>query len=284
MPVVTTTTTTTTTSGGQTTTTTTTVTTTGAGAEEGEPPAAASDRCLMNSFGGTISTFPRMSGDFDKEWLSAALNAPVEGFELRYAGEGATALTFVLHSIRYGAGARDGLPSSVAIKIHAESAEQRQGAKDMQLYDKEIYFYTQLHESMPVRTPTPLAVWTHGPDGTDPENHPVEFFALMMSDMTQLDGTEHEVHDISGLDPPRMMTDDDLRALGKLQVRVHNRYWENPLINEPPLSTTRDAFSLDAFRTGLAALEEQWKTAKAGMAAKCKQYGAEGWGDGPEGW
>ena len=198
MPVVTTTTTTTTTSGSQTTTTTTTVTTTaGAGAEEGEPPAAASDRCLMNSFGGTINTFPRMSADFDKEWLSAALNAPVEGFELRYAGEGATALTFVLHSIRYGAGARDDLPSSVAIKIHAESPEQRAGSVGILLYDKEVFFYTKLRDVVDVQSPKPLAIWTDGADGTD-ENKCVEYFALMMEDMTA-DGTM-EVHDISGLD------------------------------------------------------------------------------------
>ena len=82
----------------------------------------------MNSFGGTISTFPRYSKDFDKEWLSAALGAPVESLEMRYAGEGQTALTFVLHDIKYGAGAREGLPSSVAIKIHAESPEQRAGS------------------------------------------------------------------------------------------------------------------------------------------------------------
>ena len=42
-----------------------------------------------------------------------------------------------------------------------------------------------------------------GADGTD-ENKCVEYFALMMEDMTA-DGTM-EVHDISGLDPPRMMT------------------------------------------------------------------------------
>ena len=82
----------------------------------------------MNSFGGTITTFPRYSKDFDKEWLSAALGAPVESLEMRYAGEGQTALTFVLHDIKYGAGAREGLPSSVAIKIHAESPEQRAGS------------------------------------------------------------------------------------------------------------------------------------------------------------
>ena len=155
MSTTTTTTTTTTTADGVTTTTTTTVTTTAAGVEEAEPPAAATDRCLMNTFGGTINTFPRMSADFDKEWLSAALNAPVESFELRYAGEGQTALTFVLHSIEYAAGARDGLPSSVAIKIHAESEGQRTSSSTFRLYDKETYLYTKLQDTVPLRMCAP---------------------------------------------------------------------------------------------------------------------------------
>ena len=155
MSTTTTTTTTTTTADGVTTTTTTTVTMTAAGVEEAEPPAAATDRCLMNTFGGTINTFPRMSADFDKEWLSAALNAPVESFELRYAGEGQTALTFVLHTIKYAAGARDGLPSSVAIKIHAESEGQRTSSSGFRLYDKETYLYTKLQDTVPLRMCAP---------------------------------------------------------------------------------------------------------------------------------
>ena len=75
---------------------------------------------------------------------------------------------------------------------------------------------------MGVKSPKPLAIWTDGADGTD-ENKCVEYFALMMEDMTA-DGTM-EVHDISGLDPPRMMTADDLRSLFKLTVRIHNEFW-----------------------------------------------------------
>lgn len=71
-----------------------------------------------------------MSADFDAAWLSAALNAPVKSFELRYAGEGQTALTFVIHSIVYGGAptASADRPSSVAIKIHAESEPQREAS------------------------------------------------------------------------------------------------------------------------------------------------------------
>ena len=50
---------------------------------------------------------------------------------------------------------------------------------------------------MGVKSPKPLAIWTDGADGTD-EHKCVEYFALMMEDMTA-DGTM-EVHDISGLD------------------------------------------------------------------------------------
>ena len=91
MPTVTTTTTMTSAAGVTTTTTTTTTPADdanggAAGAEEGVPPGG--DVCLMNKFHvegrfDPIQTFPRMSGDFDAAWLSAALGAPVESFELR---------------------------------------------------------------------------------------------------------------------------------------------------------------------------------------------------------
>ena len=64
-----------------------------------------------------------------------------------------------------------------------------------------MFFYTKLRDAVGVKSPKPLAIWTDGADGTD-ENKCVEYFALMMEDMTA-DGTM-EVHDISGLDPPRI--------------------------------------------------------------------------------
>jgi hypothetical protein len=257
MPTTTTTTTTTTSSAGTTTTTTTTTTAAAAAAvstptaEEAVPPASASDRCLVNTFGGTINTFPRMSADFDAAWLSAALNAPVESFEMRYAGEGQTALTFVLHTIKYGAGAKEGLPSSVAIKIHAESETQRAASADILLYDKEIYFYTKLLESVPVTTPKPLAIWT---DGADATGSPIECFALMMEDMS----IEHDVFDATCLNPERTMSLDQIRAANKQQLAIHDRFWNSPLVDVYPLTIPGKGL-LNTMRSGLPDLEGQWE-------------------------
>ena len=147
------------------------------------------------------------------------MNAPVDSCAIRYAGEGQTALTFVLHSIKYGAGASAGLPSSVAIKIHAESAAQREASAEILLYDKEIYFYTKLLDSVPVKTPRPLAIWTDGPDGTDANAPAIKFFALMMEDMS----LEHDVFDATCLNPDRTMCLDQIRTVNKQQVLIHVR-------------------------------------------------------------
>ena len=144
-----------------------------------------------------------------------------------------------------------------------------------------MFFYTKLRDAVGVKSPKPLAIWTDGADGTD-ENKCVEYFALMMEDMTA-DGTM-EVHDISGLDPPRMMTADDLRSLFKLTVRIHNEFWEDPRIHQFPISCSGDKFELGTLRATLPILEGCWKQLRVGMAAKCKEFGAAGWGDGIGGW
>ena len=178
----------------------------------------------------------------------------------------------MLYDIQYGPGAKAGLPPSVAIKIHAESPEQRKASVSLQLYDKEMFFYTKLRDSVPVETPRPLAAWTDGGDGTDAAR-PVEFFALMMQDMTVQDGVEHEVHDISGLDPPRMMDADDVRALGKLQARLHDHFWGVPELEAYPLSAVPGEMSLATFAAGLPTLRQAWDTCKGGLAAKVSPPG-----------
>ena len=91
-----------------------------------------------------------------------------------------------------------------------------------------MYFYTQLLDSVPVKTPRPLAVWTDGSDGTDGSAPAMKCFALMMEDMS----IEHDVRslvraaiptacmltprwmqvfDATCLDPARTMTSEQVR-------------------------------------------------------------------------
>ena len=194
-----------------------------------------------------------------------------------YAGEDQTALTFVLHTIKYGAGAKEGLPSSLAIKIHAEGEPQREASAGILLY--EVYFYTQLLDSVPVKTPRPLAIWTDGSDGTDASAPAMRYFALMMEDMS----IENDVFDSTCLNPDRTMTVDQIRATNKQQLAIHDRFWNSPLIDVYPMTNPGKGI-LDNFRSGLPALEGQWKTMKEQAALKAKKHNADLWGPGLAGW
>merc|ERR1719428_2721989 len=119
----------------------------------------------------------------------------------------------------------------MAIKIHAESEAQRKGTAMAGLYDKEIFFFLHLREKMPVRAPTPLAIWTDGSDGTD-RTKPIEFFALMMEDLSP----DREVFDAVCLDPARTMTVEEKITLVKLQARIHDKYWASKEAESYPLA------------------------------------------------
>ena len=81
-----------------------------------------------------------------------------------------------------------------------------------------------------------------------------------------------------------MMSADDLRSLFKLTVRIHNEFWEEPRINQFPISCSGEKFELGTLRATLPILEGCWKQLRVGMAAKCNEHGAAGWGDGIDGW
>ena len=69
----------------------------------------------------------------------------------------------------------------------------------------------------------------------------------------------------------------------KLQVRLHDTFWESPAITGYPLVVGTGGM-LDNWRGGLDELEGQWAQLKEHGEAKAKKHGAAGWGGGRGGW
>ena len=69
----------------------------------------------------------------------------------------------------------------------------------------------------------------------------------------------------------------------KLQVRLHDTFWESPAIKSYPLVVGTGGM-LDNWRGGLDELEGQWAQLKEHAEAKAKKHGAAGWGGGRGGW
>lgn len=119
------------------------------------------------------------------DWLSAALAAEVTSFESRVCSEGQVAITVVLHDIVYASPEiAKQRPSSLAIKIHPASAESRAFGKESKMFSTEIWVYSDFKTLLAdagVETPETYGIWT---DGGTPGRDKIEFFALMMEDLT----------------------------------------------------------------------------------------------------
>jgi hypothetical protein len=141
--------------------------------------------CLSNKFT-RVTELPMDPEKIEIGWLSAALDAEVESFETRVCSEGQVAITVVLHDIVYAnpTEAYD-RPQSVAVKMHPAAAESRSFGAQGKFFSKELYFYTEFKDFLVaagVEAPETYGIWT---DGGVPGRDVIEFFVLMMEDLTQ---------------------------------------------------------------------------------------------------
>ena len=68
-----------------------------------------------------------------------------------------------------------------------------------------------------------------------------------------------------------------------LCLSQQDKFWDSPLIEQYPMAIPGKGL-LENFRSGLPALEEQWKTLKSQAAIKAAKHDAPGWGGGIGGW
>jgi hypothetical protein len=187
------------------------------------------------------------------EWLSAALHAEVRSFSTRVCSEGQVAITVVLHDIKYVADQPD-RPRSVAIKMHPAAAEGRVFGTMSGLFSTEVWFYTTFHEHLPnTLCPEALGIWT---DGGKPGIDNIEFFALMMEDLT----IKYDSYSVDSSPTPQQVEDIALNTM----VPFHATLWDKcDLVDAHPALVKGDGTLLGDMVFLIEQFSDAWPKVRA---------------------
>jgi len=117
--------------------------------------------------------------------------------------------------------------AQVAVKIHAQDEQALDMVFNMGCYNRELLFYKEIKDKIPLVTPKALAIWTDGKP-LDEEGTNVRFFCLMMDDLVAAGWEPFGV-----VDPPEM---DQLITMVPSLVTLHSTFWEDPIIKQMPIS------------------------------------------------
>jgi hypothetical protein len=158
-----------------------------------------------------MPSIPASIDDVTNEWMSEILGTEVTGFEVTFLEGGVLSDAFKVHDIGYGAPAGD-LPDSVVMKLTNAVPERRAVAAQNGAYVREVRFFKELADEVPLKTPEIYALLDDGSDT-------FEYFCIVMEDLT----THSEVFD-QVIDPP----DEEWTRKINLEVAgLHAAYWES---------------------------------------------------------
>ena len=97
-----------------------------------------------------MASFPNHPQALTTDWLAEALGRPVQAFEVSSLGEGAGIIGQVT---RLSLQAPDSGPKSIIAKFPSPAAENRAVANAYDMYGREVRFYQEIAERIPLRTP-----------------------------------------------------------------------------------------------------------------------------------
>ena len=117
--------------------------------------------------------FPSKPESLTTAWLSEALKRPIQGFQVEHFSEGAGVMGLVTRVHIDG----DNGPASIIAKFPSPAPENRVVAQTYDMYGREIRFYQNLADKLPIRTPTCLHA-QHDADSDD--------FVLLLEDLRGL--------------------------------------------------------------------------------------------------
>jgi hypothetical protein len=225
--------------------------------------------CLQNRFYSSpaqckTQVFVSCEKDITKEWLTGALNCEVKSFDTVVCGQGQMGVTFIVQNIKYGRQVGTTRPSSVAIKVHVSAEGVMPVVRLLNLYSRELYFYTAFQDQVPMKSPKVYAAWADA-NGADLGGEPVEAFNLMMEDLRD----EWEGFDTVSNTP----TLEEFKRIALGVVPLHVKFWKNPAIQTPPLSTCGTHFDyLEKFAPLRPLIGQTWPPVCEAMP------GLAGWG------
>jgi len=188
--------------------------------------------CIHNSFCTSPSVCKAQAycaspADITKEWLSGALNAEVLSFDTIVCGQGQCGLTVILQNIEYRDQGCD-RPASVALKMHCQSEAMLPIIRMLNLYSRELFFYTSFQDQVAMKSPKVLGVWTDA-NGADLKGQPVEAFNLIMENL----GNEWECFDTV----TKLPTLEEFKRILLGAVPLHVKFWKKAEIYQKPFTT-----------------------------------------------
>ena len=154
---------------------------------------------------------PKNIAEVTNSWLSEIMGSEITAFKVTFLEGGVLSDAFKIHDIQY---AQDDshLPASIVLKLTNGKEEQRAVAVANGVYVREVRFFKELAEDVPLRTPIIYSVLDDGSKGC-------EFFSIAMEDL----GTHSDVFDQVN-DPP------DEAYIRKINLEVaafHGKFWES---------------------------------------------------------
>jgi hypothetical protein len=96
-----------------------------------------------------MPAFPVSIMQLDKQWLEEALNCNISSFQIEPLGEGIGIIGLVTRITLVG----KNCPKSLIAKFQSPSPENRAIAHLFKMYEREVQFYTQVLEEVPIRAP-----------------------------------------------------------------------------------------------------------------------------------
>jgi Uncharacterized oxidoreductase dhs-27 len=160
------------------------------------------------------SKFPRNIDELSNEWLSESFGVEVTSFEVSFLEGGVLSDAFKIHNIQYSKPATDA-PGSAVIKLANVVDERRAYAISNNAYIKELKFFTDLADDIPMTTPRVYAIEQDG-------SREAEFFVILMEDLTAHSKVFDQVLDA----PNEAFT----RKINLQAAAMHAKFWESPAL------------------------------------------------------
>ena len=96
-----------------------------------------------------MPAFPDSIKQLDKPWLEKTLNCDISSFQIEPLGEGIGIIGLVTRLSLKG----KNCPKSLIAKFQSPSPENRAIAHLFKMYEREVQFYSQVIEAVPIRAP-----------------------------------------------------------------------------------------------------------------------------------
>ncbi len=174
----------------------------------------------------SINAVPHTIEDVNAEWLSSILDNDVTGYEVTFLEGGVLSDAYKIHDIKYNNPA-DNAPSSLVLKIANVVEDRRAYALANRAYIKELRFFSQLADEVPLRTPHLYHIVDDGsPDA--------EFFVIAMEDLTAHSLVFDQVDD-----PPNEAF---IRKIDDEVAEFHAKYWESDVLKLDWLRLPEDKY------------------------------------------